>query len=72
VRASQHVFHKTLVPRHVHKPDPHVAEVEIGKTNVDGDAAPFLFGQAISVDAGQRAHEGSLAVIDVTRRAYND
>src|SRR5262249_19879797 len=36
---------------------------------VDGDPPLLLLGEAVGVDAGQRAHEGRLAVIDVAGRA---
>jgi len=37
-----------------------------------GDAASLLFRQAIGIDARERAHQRSLAVIDVPGRANND
>src|SRR5437667_8166998 len=69
VRTGQHVFDEALVPRHVHKAYAHVAEIQIGKAYVDGDPAPLLFRQTVGIDAGQRAHQRRLAVIDVTRGA---
>ena len=72
VRARQHVLDEALMPGHIDKADAHVAQIEIGKANVDGDAAPLLFRQTIGVDAGQRAHQRRLAVIDVTGRADDD
>ena len=64
--AAQHVLDEALVPRHVDD-----AEVdacgrhERREPQVDRDAAPLLFRQAIGVDSGQAAHERGLAVIDV-------
>ena len=47
-------------------------QIEIGKADIDGDAAPLLFFQAIGVDAGERAHQGALAVVDVPGGADDD
>ena len=38
---------------------------QIGKAEIDRDAARFLLLQAIGIDAGQRAHQRGLAVIDM-------
>ena len=38
---------------------------QIGKTEIDGNAARLFFLQAVSIYAGQRPHQRSLAVIDV-------
>ncbi len=43
----------------------HVAEVERGEAQVDGDPALLLGGQPVGVDAGQGADQGRLAVVDV-------
>ena len=69
--ASQHVLDEPFVARDVHDAQSVVAEIEMGKTDVDGNAAFFLFGQAVAVDAGQRLHERSLAVINVAGRSEN-
>ena len=47
-------------------------EIEVGKTDVDGDAAPFLLFQAIGIDAGEGAHQGALAVVNMARGADDD
>ena len=39
--------------------------VQIGKPEVDRHAARAFFRQAVGCDAGQRADQGGLAVIDV-------
>jgi len=52
--------------------DSDLAQIEIGKSNIDRDAAALLFRQTISVDAGEGAHQRGLAVIDVSGRANND
>ncbi len=63
-RPGQHRMHEPLVPRHVHEAEC----VRIGVAEIDRDAAPFLLFQPVRVDAGQRAHEGRLAVVDMARR----
>ena len=44
---------------------PTPSSCERREAEIDGDAAPLFFGQAIGVDAGERLYERSLAVIDV-------
>ena len=46
-------------------------EHERREPELDGDAAALLLRQPIGVDAGERAHERRLAVIDVTRGTQN-
>ena len=48
------------------------AVVEVREAELDGDAARLLDGQPIGVDAGQRAHERGLAVVDVPRGSRDD
>ena len=51
-----------------HIDDPHFdpsRQVQVGEAELDGDAARLLFRQAVRVDAGQRLHERSFAVVDV-------
>jgi hypothetical protein len=61
------------VPGHVDKPQleagggPQVCEAD-----VDGDPAAFFFLQAVGIDAGQRADQSGLAVIDVPGGADDD
>ena len=69
-RAGDHRAHERLVTRDVDdadRADP--LEHERREAELDRDAAPLLFGQSIGVDAGQRANERRLAVIDVPRGA---
>src|SRR5712664_2258884 len=40
-----------------------------GESEIDRDAAPFLFFPAIGVDPGERLDERRLAVVDMSRRA---
>ena len=42
------------------------------EAQVDGDAAPLLFLQAVRVDARERLHQRGLAVIDMAGRADDD
>ena len=63
---GEHVAHKALVPRHVDKSDQRVLRrAPVGEAQIDGDAAALLLRQPVGVDAGQRTHQRSLAVIDV-------
>ena len=68
--AREHGVHQPLVPRHIDKSDDVAGWArQIGKSEFDGDAALLLFLEAIGIDAGERAHEARLAMIDVTRGA---
>ena len=48
------------------------SSVEVRVPDVDRHPAPALLGQAVGVDAGQRAQQRGLAVIDVPGRADDD
>ena len=64
--ARQHVAHKTLVTRHIHKADEFaVGQRQIGKTQINRNAACLFLRQAVSVYAGERFHQQGLAVIDM-------
>ena len=53
-RAGQHVLDEFFVPRHVDNARPaSVGQVKVGKAQLDGDAALFLFLQAVGVNARQ-------------------
>src|SRR5882762_4143069 len=41
-------------------------EFEVGKSNVNGDAAPLFFFEAVGINAGQGFHQRRLAVIDMS------
>jgi hypothetical protein len=43
----------------------------MGKTEIDGDAAPFFFRKPVRVDARQRLYQGRFAMVDVARRAHD-
>ena len=49
-----------------------VADRGVREAQLDGDAARFLFLEAIGIDAGQRLDERALAVIDVAGGADDD
>ena len=67
--AGEHVVHQPLVAGHVDEADHAVAGRHVGEAEVDGDAAGLLLLQPVGVDAGQRAHQAGLAVVDVARGA---
>jgi len=70
---AKHILDEALVSRHVHEAQPERGgQLQVGETDVDGDAPAFLFLQAVRVDAGQRLDEGGLAVIDVSGGADDD
>jgi hypothetical protein len=72
-RAGHHRAHEALVARHVDEAEAQpAAEVERREAELDRDAARLLLGEAIGVDAGQRAHERRLAVVDVAGRAEHE
>jgi hypothetical protein len=71
VRSGEHVLYETFVTRNVDKSDAQIIQLEIGKAEIDGDAATFFFRKAIGIGAGQSAHKGALAVIDMTGGADN-
>ena len=64
--AGQHVVNEFLVPRHVDEAEHGaVRRRQIGEAEIDGNAARFLFLQPVGIDAGQRAHQRGLAVVDM-------
>ena len=80
--AGHHGVHQAFVAGHVDEADAlrlrgrrgtAVARrhVQKGIAQLDADAALFLFGQAVGVHAGQRAHQRGLAVVDVARCSDN-
>ena len=42
------------------------------EAEVNGDAPPLLFFEPVGIDSGQRLYQRRFAVIDVSRRAYDD
>ena len=69
VRSGEHVFDEAFVPGNVDKTDAQIVQLEIGKAEIDRDAATFFFRKSIGIDAGQSAHKSALAVINVTGSA---
>ena len=47
-------------------------QIEVGKADIDGDAAPLLLFQPVGIGAGERAHQGALAVVNVAGGADDD
>ena len=67
-RAREHRRHQPLMAGHVDEADAlagRAVDVEIRVAQLDADAAPLLLRQAIGVDAGERAHQRRLAVVDM-------
>ena len=63
-RTGDHGVHQPLVAWHVDEPQPTAAD--IGKPQVDGDAAYFFLRQPISIDSGQCAYQAGLTMVDMT------
>ena len=71
--AGHHLAHEALVARHVdHAHRAAAGQLELGKAELDGDAAALFLLQAVRVGAGEGTHEGGLAVVDVARRAEHE
>lgn len=47
-------------------------EFQVGKTQVNGNAATLFLFQTVGINAGQRFHQRGLTVIDVSSRANDD
>ena len=74
---GQHIANETLVPGNIDKAQPQRLsarrkQIHVGEAKVNGDAPPLLFLKPVSVDPGQRLHQRRLAVVDVSRRSYDD
>ena len=70
---GQHVLDEALVAGDVHEAQAQRGrQLEVREAEVDGDAAPLLFFQAVGIDPGQRFDERGLAVIDVARGSDDD
>jgi hypothetical protein len=74
--ASEHVAHKTLVPGDINESEPNPSairsrELEMSKSDVDGDAASFFLFEAIGIDSGQRFHERCFAMINMSGGPHN-
>ena len=69
--AGERVVQEALVPRDVDEgdrrrsPAPPRSAREVREAEVERDAAPLLLREAVAVDAGERADERGLAVVDV-------
>ena len=73
---GEHVVNKQAVAGHIDKADSEWTaggrhSLEKGEAEIDGDAAPLLFRQAIRIDTSESTNQRSLAVIDVTCRSDN-
>ena len=66
-RARQHVVHQLFVSRHIDKSQ-HLAvrQGRVCVTEIDGDSARLLLLETVGIHAGERLHQRSLAVVDVS------
>jgi hypothetical protein len=61
------------VPRYIYESDAQIrSQVQVRETEIDRNAAPLFFFQAIGIDARERSDERSFSVIDVASGAGND
>jgi hypothetical protein len=59
------------VTGNIDKPEFKIVELEVGKAEIDGDAATFFFRKSVRIGAGKRADEGALSVVYVPCGAYD-
>ena len=69
--AGHHVFHKILMPRHIHNPETVPGQFKMREAEVDGDATLFLFRQAVGIAASECLHQRALAMVNMTGRREN-
>ena len=72
MHAGKHVLYEAFVAGNINKTNAHVAQIQIRKAKIDGDAAPLFFGQSIRIFSCQGLNERALSVIDVTGSADDD
>ena len=66
VGAGEHVLDKALVAGHVDDARRSaVGQIEMGETEIDGDAALFFFFEPVGVVAGERFDQAGFAVVDM-------
>ncbi|EAU66728.1 conserved hypothetical protein [Stigmatella aurantiaca DW4/3-1] len=67
--ARGHRLDEALVAGHIHHPrDGAALQRQVGKAQLQGDAAALLLFEPVCIDARQGFHQGRLAVVDVPRR----
>ena len=49
MNAGQHVLYETLMAGDIDETDLNLAEIQIGKAEVNGDAAFLLFGESVGI-----------------------
>ena len=70
--AGEHVLDEPLVAGHVDEGEVDAVDDLVRESEVDRDAAGFLFLQPVRIGSGQRLHQCALPVIDVPRCADDD
>ena len=71
--SGNHVLDKALMAGNIDNPQKSPGgQVEVRKTQLNGDASELFLLQAIGVNAGQSSNEGCLAMIDVSRGTQYD
>src|SRR5258708_9137692 len=69
--ARKHVAHKSFVPRDIHETETDAIFFQERKTQINGDAAAFLFSKTIRVGARQRFNQRRFAMVNVPGGANN-
>src|SRR5437867_1678531 len=64
--SGEHIFYEPLVSRNIHKPEPQIADFEIGKAKIDRNTAPFFIRQPVGICARQRLNKRRFTVVDMT------
>src|SRR4029077_4544457 len=69
----EHVFHEVFVARNANDSNQKRrsswrggGKFQVSETEIDGDAARFLFGQTVGISAGKRFDNCAFSMIDVT------
>ena len=71
-RSRKHVADEPFVTGHINETEAHALFLEECKPEIDGDAAPLFFFQAIGMRACKRFNERGLPMVDVPGGSHND
>ena len=70
---GQHVAHELFVARHIDDARPaSVGQIQVGKTQLNGDAPLLLFPQAVGLNACQGPDQTGLSMVHMACRANDD
>jgi hypothetical protein len=65
------------MPRHIYEAQAQLFargsdQIEVGEADIDRNTTPFLFRQAVGIGTGERPHQRTFAVVNMTCGAYDD